>query len=150
MSVNKNSVIRVIEIVLTLFVGLGAVVGAVMMWIDPSGQMWGMAPLLDKLRVKMPWPEGFFGEFIPSGIVLIVLNGFTQFTALVLLLRRHRLAPYAVLVCGIVLMMWTVLEWWVWGFNIQSDVFFGLGVIETVVALISLKHKPKRFIIWKN
>ena len=56
---------------LTLFIGIGAVLGAVMMWIDPSGQMWGMEPLLEMLRAKMPWPDVFFKNFIPSGFVLL-------------------------------------------------------------------------------
>ncbi len=40
----------------TLFIGLGAVWGAMMMWIDPTGVMWGMDLMLELLRAKMPWP----------------------------------------------------------------------------------------------
>ena len=36
-------------IALTLFIAVGAVAGAVMMWVDPSGQGWGGAPMLDLL-----------------------------------------------------------------------------------------------------
>ena len=126
---------------LTLFIGIGAVIGAVMMWIDPSGQMWGMEPLLEMLRAKMPWPDVFFKDFIPSGFVLLALNGITQFAAAFLLFKKHRLAPYAVLACGIILMLWIVLEWWVWGFNPMSNIYFVLGLIETVAAVISLKKK---------
>ena len=124
---------------LTLFIGIGAVMGAVMMWIDPSGRMWGMEPLLEMLRAKMPWPDVFFKDFIPSGFVLLFLNGFTQFVAAFLLFKKHRLAPYAVLACGIILMLWIVLEWWVWGFNAMSNIFFVLGLVEAVAAVVSLR-----------
>ena len=126
---------------MTLFIGVGAVMGAVMTWIDPSGQMWGMEPLLEMLRAKMPWPDIFFKNFIPSGFVLLFLNGFTQFGAAVLLYKKHPLAYWAVLACGIILMLWIVLEWWVWGFNAMSNIYFVFGLVETVVAVISLRKE---------
>lgn len=126
---------------LTLFIGIGAVMGAAMMWIDPSGQMWGMEPLLEMLRAKMPWPDVFFKDFIPSGFVLLFLNGFTQFAAAFLLIKKHPLAYWAVLACGIILMLWIVLEWWVWGFNFMSNIYFVFGLVEVVAAVISLRKQ---------
>ncbi len=32
-----------LEKFLTLFIGIGAVAGAAMMWIDPTGVMWGLS-----------------------------------------------------------------------------------------------------------
>ena len=126
---------------LTLFIGIGAVVGALMMWIDPSGQKWGMEPLLEMLRAKMPWPDVFFKNFSPSGFVLLAVNGLTQFLATILLFKKHRLAPHAVLACGIILMLWIVLEWWVWGFNFMSNIYFVFGLVEVVAAVISLRKQ---------
>ena len=126
-------------IILTLFIGIGAIAGAVMMWIDPTGTTWGGEPLLEMLRAKMPWPDVFFKNFIPSGFVLLGLNGITQFVAAYLLFKKHRLAQPAVLACGIILMLWIVLEWWVWGFNALSNIYFALGLAESVLALVSLK-----------
>ena len=126
---------------LTLFIGIGAVVGALMMWIDPSGQKWGMEPLLEMLRAKMPWPDVFFKNFIPSGFVLLAVNGLTQFLAAILLFKKHRLAPHAVFACGIILMLWIVLEWWVWGFNFMSNIYFVFGLVEVVAAVISLRKQ---------
>ena len=53
--------------ILTIFIAIGAIAGAVMMWMDPSGVSWGGGPMLDMLRAKMPWPDVFFKDFIPSG-----------------------------------------------------------------------------------
>ncbi len=129
-----------LEKFLTLFIGIGAVGGAVMMWIDPTGIAWGGEPLLDLLRAKMPWSDIFFRNFIPSGFVLLALNGLPQIAAAILLFKNHRLAHWAVLVCGIILMLWIVLEWWVWGFNAISNLYFVFGLVEAVAALLNIKR----------
>ena len=107
-------------IVLTLFIAVGAVGGAVMMWIDPSGFGWGGAPMLDLLRGKMPWPA---------------VNGLPQLLAALLLIKKHPLAYQVTLACGIMLMLWIVLEWWVWGFNALSNIYFALGLVEALAAV---------------
>ena len=129
-----------LEKILTLFIGIGAIVGAAMMWIDPTGVTWGGEPLLELLRAKMPWPDIFFRNFIPSGFVLLVLNGITQLAAAYLLFKKHPPAHWAVLVCGIILMLWIVLEWWVWGFNAISNLYFVLGLVEAVAAFRMLRR----------
>ena len=129
------------EKILTLFIGIGAIGGAVMMCIDPTGVMWGGEPLLEMLRAKMPWPDVFFRNFIPSGFVLLALNGLTQFAAAYLLFKKHPLAQWAVLACGIILMLWIVLEWWAWGFNAMSNIYFVLGLVEVVAALYMFKNQ---------
>ena len=131
---------RTFQIIMTLFVGIGAVAGATMMWIDPTGKMWGMEPLLEMLRAKMPWPDVFFKDFIPSGYVLLALNGLPQLMAAILLIKRHQLAPYSVIVCGSILMLWIILEWWAWGFNTLSNIYFVFGLLEVVAATVSLRN----------
>lgn len=123
----------------TLFIGIGAIWGTTMMWIDPTGAMWGMDPMLEMLRAKMPWSDIFFRDFRPSGIVLFLVNGATQLVAAYLLFKNHRLAQQAVLACGIILMLWISLEWWIWGFNAICNAYFAFGVIETILAVIGLK-----------
>ena len=122
----------------TLFIGVGAVWGAMMMFIDPTGAMWGMEPILEMLRAKMPWPDIFFRDFRPSGIVLFLVNGVTQFVAAYLLFKNHRLAQQAVLACGIILMLWISLEWWIWGFNAICNTYFAFGLIEAILAVVCL------------
>lgn len=128
-----------VEKILTFFVGIGAIVGAVMMWIDPTGAIWGGEPLLEMLRAKMPWQDVFFRDYILSGFVLLAVNGLPQFLAALMLFKKHPFAYWTVLVCGIILMLWIALEWWVWGFNAMSNVFFILGLLEIILAGISLR-----------
>ena len=126
--------------ILTLFIAVGAVGGAVMMWMDPSGAGWGGVPMLDILRAKMPWPDIFFKDFIPSGFALLAVNGLTQLLAALMLFKKHRLAYWACLACGIILMLWIVLEWWVWGFVALSNIYFVLGLVEAVAAFIMIRR----------
>ena len=126
--------------ILTLFIAVGAVGGAVMMWMDPSGVSWGGEPMLDILRAKMPWPDIFFKDFVPSGFALLAVNGLTQLLAALMLFKKHRWAYCACLACGIILMLWVVLEWWVWGFVALSNIYFVLGLVEAVAALIMIRR----------
>lgn len=126
--------------ILTILIAIGAVAGAVMMWMDPSGVSWGGGPMLDMLRAKMPWPDVFFKDFIPSGFVLLAVNGVPQILAAIMLFKKHPLAYWVCLVCGIVLMLWIALEWYVWGFVALSNVFFILGLVETLVAWYGFKN----------
>ena len=126
--------------ILTIFIAVGAVGGAVMMWMDPTGVSWGGEPMLDLLRAKMPWPDVLFKNFIPSGFALLAVNGLPQLLAALMLFKKHPWAYWACLVCGIILMLWIVLEWWIWGFVALSNIFFMLGLVETIVAAICLKQ----------
>ena len=126
--------------ILTLFIAVGAVGGAVMMWMDPTGVSWGGEPMLDLLRAKMPWPDIIFKDFIPSGFALLAVNGLTQLLAALMLFKKRRLAYRASLACGIILMLWIALEWWVWGFNALSDIYFALGLVEAAAALIMIRR----------
>ena len=123
-------------IVLALFIAVGAVGGAVMMWIDPSGNGWGGAPMLDLLRAKMPWPD-IFNDFVLSGFALLAVNGLPQFAAAILLIKKRRWAYQAAFVCGILLMLWIALEWWVWGFNPISNLYFVFGLVESAAAIFA-------------
>ena len=128
-------------IAFTLFIAVGAIGGAIMMWVDPSGNGWGGAPMLDLLRAKMPWPDIFFKDFKPSGYVLLAVNGLPQLLAAVMLIKKHPLAYWCVLACGIVLMLWIVLEWWVWGFNPVSNLYFAFGLLEVLLAARCLRNR---------
>jgi len=125
----------------TLFIGIGAIIGALMMWTDPSGKTWGMDPLLSILQEKMPLSDIFFKNFIPSGFVLLLVNGLTQFTAFTLLVKNNRFAAYVSFACGLILMAWTALEWILFGFNFLSNIYFIFGVTEALNAYLLTKKK---------
>lgn len=130
-------------IIFTLFIAIGAVGGAIMMWVDPSGDGWGGAELLDMLRAKMPWPDIFFKDFVPSGFVLLAVNGLTQFLAALMLIKKLPQAYGVTLACGVILMLWIVLEWWIFGFNPVSNVYFVFGLVEALAAFRALRKSQQ-------
>ena len=130
-------------IAFTLFIAVGAVGGAIMMWVDPSGNGWGGAELLDMLRAKMPWPDIFFKDFDPSGFVLLAVNGLTQFLAALMLIKKLPQAYGVTLACGVILMLWIVLEWWIFGFNPVSNVYFVFGLVEALAAFRALRKSQQ-------
>ena len=130
-------------IIFTLFIAIGAMGGAIMMWVDPSGNGWGGAELLDMLRAKMPWPDIFFKNFVPSGFVLLAVNGLTQFLAALMLIKKLPQAYGVTLACGGVLMLWIVLEWWIFGFNPVSNVYFVFGLVEALAAFRALRKSQQ-------
>ena len=127
--------------ILTLFVAIGAIGGAVMMWMDPSGVSWGGDPMLDLLRAKMPRPDLFFKDFAPSGYVLLAVNGLPQLLAALMLFKKHPWAYWVCLACGVILMLWIVVEWYVWGFVALSNIFFVLGLVEAIAALVCIRRQ---------
>jgi hypothetical protein len=130
-------------IIFTLFIAIGAMGGAIMMWVDPSGNGWGGTELLDMLRAKMPWPDIFFKDFVPSGFVLLAVNGLTQFLAALMLIKKLPQAYGITLACGVVLMLWIVLEWWIFGFNPVSNVYFVFGLVEALAAFRALRKSQQ-------
>ena len=137
---NGSVIMKTFLKILTIFIAVSAVGGAVMMWMDPTGVSWGGEPMLDLLRNKMPWPDVLFKNFIPSGFALLAANGLTQLLAALMLFKNHPWAYWAVLVCGVILMLWIVLEWYVWGFVALSNIFFVLGLVEVIGAVCCIRH----------
>lgn len=77
---SRYNAARIILIFWTLFIGLGAVGGALAMLIDPTGETTGMAGLLPGLR-KLPFADVLFQNLVFSGISLLIVNGITNLIA---------------------------------------------------------------------
>ena len=65
----------------------------------------------------------------------------TQFLAACLLIRKHPLAWWVTPACGLILMLWIVLDWWVWGFNPISNIFFVFGLLELAAAIYCMRKR---------
>ena len=42
---------------------------------------------------------------------------------------------------GAIMMLWIVLEWWVWGFNPISNLYFAFGLLEIILAVRCLRSR---------
>ena len=108
----KHSRCRVARRILlfwTLFVGIGAVAGAVGMLADPSGAAFGMDGMLPYFRV-LPFADMLFRDLTFSGIALLIVNGLTNLTAAALILAGRRAGDRLGGVFGGTLMLWICIQ----------------------------------------
>lgn len=93
----------------TLFIGIGAVAGASVMLLDPSGKAMGMDAMLPYFQV-LPLAEYLYQDYTFPGIALLIVNGLTNLTAAVLLLRKRKSGVVLGGVFGVTLMLWICIQ----------------------------------------
>lgn len=113
----------------TLLIGVGAVGGAAMMLIDPSGKAMGMDAMLPYFQV-LPFAEVLFQDFVFSGMALLIVNGLTNLTAAVLLLRKKPLGVTLGGVFGVTLMLWICIQFYMFPPNFMSTIYFIFGLAQ--------------------
>ena len=126
------------QIFWTLFIGIGAVAGGLSMIIDPSGKalhMDGMLPFFQKL----PFADVLFKDFLFSEFALLIVNGLTNLTAAVLLIKKKR--PGVILggVFGVTLMLWICIQFYMFPLNFMSTAYFIFGLCQAVTGFIAWK-----------
>lgn len=95
-----------------------------------------LLPLLQQL----PLADVFFQNFIWSGIVLLLVNGVTNTVAFILLAKKHQLGALAGLASGIILMLWILVEYLIFGFNFLSNIYLAFGFLQA----------GNGFLLWKR
>ena len=138
----QKSKSRNLAIFWTLFIGLGALAGGGCMVIDPSGRTMGMDTLLPNFQV-LPFADVLFQDYTFPGIALICVNGITQLVTTVFLFKRHRLADSFTIGCGVILMLWICIQFYIFPLNFMSTIYFIFGLLEaaTGVAMKKGVHK---------
>ncbi len=122
----------------TLFIGIGAVAGGLSMIIDPSGRTLHMDGMLPYFQV-LPFADVLFRDFLFSGFALLIVNGLTNLTAAVLLLKRKR--PGVILggIFGVTLMLWICIQFYMFEFNFMSTAYFVFGLCQAVTGWAAWK-----------
>ena len=113
----------------TLFIGLGAVGGAACMLADPSGRAVGMAGMLPCFQV-LPFADVLFQDLFFSGIALLLVNGVTNLTAAALLFRKKPAGVVLGGVFGVTLMLWILIQFYVFPLNFMSTLYFIFGFCQ--------------------
>ena len=113
----------------TLFIGLGAVAGALGMLLDPSGRALGMDAMLPYFQV-LPFADVVFQDFTFSGWALLIVNGLTNLTAAGLLLARKRAGVILGDVFGVTLMLWICIQFYMFPPNFMSTIYFFFGLAQ--------------------
>jgi len=128
----KTKNLRALAIFWSLFIGIGALWGSTMMFIDPSGKMWwDMDQLLPAMQ-KLPFADIFFQNFIVPGIALLLANGVTNFISFILICKNHHYAPLSVMICGIILMLWITVQFIIYPLNFMSSIYFIFGLLQAL------------------
>ena len=115
----------------TLFIGLGAVAGALGMLVDPSGKAMGMDAMLPYFE-KLPFSDVLFRNFTFSGIALLLVNGLTNLTAAAFLLAKKKQGVILGGIFGVTLMLWICIQFYLFPFNVMSTLYFLFGFCQAV------------------
>ena len=112
-----------------LFIGLGAESGSVGKLTAPDGSNLGMQALLPYFQV-LPFAEVLFQDYVFSGVALLCVNGLTNLTAAVLLLKKKRLGVILGGIFGVTLMAWITIQFVIFPANVLSISYFIFGAIQ--------------------
>ena len=120
----------------TLFIGVGAVAGGLSMILDPSGKTLRMDGMLPYFQV-LPFAKTLFQDFLFSGFALLIVNGLTNLTAAVLLLKRKRLGVILGGVFGVTLMLWICIQFYMFELNFMSTAYFVFGLCQALTGYVA-------------
>jgi hypothetical protein len=95
-------IIKILIIIMLLFNGIGAFYGGLSLITDPGGQ---------KLQLPASYLKNIpFENYLIPGIVLIIVNGLLSFVILIMIIVNHRKTPYMVMLQGILLSGWIIIQ----------------------------------------
>ena len=120
----------------TLFIGIGAVGGAAMMLLDPSGKTVGMDAMFPYFQV-LPLARVLFQDLTFSGWALLIVNGLTNLTAAGLLLARKKAGVVLGGVFGVTLMLWICIQFYIFPANFMSTVYFLFGLAQAATGYMA-------------
>lgn len=115
----------------TLFIGIGAVAGALGMLVDTTGKAMGMDAMLPYFQV-LPFSDVLFQDFAFSGWALLIVNGLTNLTAAGLLLAGKKQGVILGGVFGVTLMLWICIQFYMFPLNFMSTVYFFFGLAQAI------------------
>lgn len=131
----------------TLFIGIGAVAGAIGMISDPSGKALGMDAMLPYFQ-KLPFADILFKDLLFSGIALLIVNELTNLTAAVLLLGNKKSGILLGGIFGITLMMWICIQFYMFPLNFMSTIYFIFGLLQAVTGYAAwVFYKQESFFV---
>ena len=81
---------------------------------------------------QRPFAKTLFQDFLFSGFALLIVNGLTNLTAAVLLLRRKKLGVILGGVFGVTLMLWICIQFYMFPLNFMSTAYFIFGLCQAL------------------
>lgn len=120
-----------------LFIGIGALLGSICMFIDPTGKLLQMENLLPYFKV-LPFSDILFKNYIFPGISLLIINGISNLTAVYFLIKNKKLGIILGTIFGFTLMLWITIQFIILPTNALSISFFIFGLIQLVTGYMTL------------
>lgn len=117
------------------FIGIGAVWGSLCMFIDPSGKTFGMDSFFVGFE-KLPFYEVLFQNLIFPGISLFIVNGISNLTAAVLILKKKKIGITLGMLFGFTLMLWICIQFMIFPANPLSISYFIFGVLQLITGYV--------------
>lgn len=121
---------------LCLFIGIGALYGSINMFVDPTGSSLGMNDMLKYFSV-LPFSNILFKNYIFSGICLLIVNGISNISTFILLVKNKRIGIILGMIFGITLMLWIIIQFIIFPMNWLSITFFMLGIFEFIIGYVT-------------
>lgn len=115
---------------LELFLSAGALAGGLALILGPRGEI---IPLPVSSLAGSP-----FDTYLVPGLILFGVLGLGPLVAVVMTLRRHRLAPVAAVMTGMAILAWLAVEIAIVGYTSEpplQPIYLGLGVAVVAVGL---------------
>lgn len=126
-----------------LFIGIGAVAGAVGMLAAPDGSALGMEGLLPYFQV-LPLAEYLYQDFVFPGIALLCVNGIPNLIAAALLFRHKKAGIILGGIFGLTLMAWITIQFVIFPANFMSTTYFIFGFLQAAAGCC-FAHKMRNF-----
>jgi hypothetical protein len=124
-----KNLINTFEGILQLFIGLGAAVSGILMFVQPDGSLLGLP-----LNMLHGSP---FVDFLVPGILLFSVNGLGNMLSAVLSFKQHAMAGFAGIFFGIGLVIWLYVQVsMISGGHWLQNFYFVLGIIELCCGII--------------
>lgn len=122
-------------LIISLFIGINAIIGSGLMFIDKTGSLLKMNYLLIYFK-ELPLSNILFNDYLFSGICLLIINGITNIAGSIMLIKNKKIFYDLEIIFGILLMLLIIIQFIILPFNLLSLTFFTLGLIQTILAYI--------------
>ena len=133
----RYKISRILLLVLSIFIGVGAYVGGIAMLIKPDGSILHMENMLPYFEI-LPFSEILFQDYVFSGIMLIIVNGISNTVASIFILMKKRIGHTLGTIFGLTLILWIIIQFVMFPINALDIIYFTLGLLQLIIGYISL------------
>lgn len=130
-------VARVYLLVVSLLNGVAGLVCGALFIVSPDGALMGWGPLLPIVQ-ELPLSEVFFQDFVWIGVAMLLVLGFPNTVAAVMLFRRAGRQYVMTCAAGVLLLAWTGFEL-LFMYNAAAAGFFVAGVLAILASYVMMR-----------